>query len=69
MYSNPRKALYGVVPCTKLCVYRYMTGIKKCRLPGTFCWLVSEVAYMVCVKVRVMTSICCSLVSELNRTA
>ena len=29
----------------------------------------TTVSYMVCVKVRVMTSICCSLVSELKRTA
>ena len=40
---------------------------KKCRdEPGTFA---TSVPYMVLVKVRVMTSICCSLVSELKRTA
>lgn len=39
-----------------------------CHLAG-LCSPASARCYMVCVKVRVITSCCCSLVSELKRTA
>ena len=45
-------------------------NIKKVPVARHLLWFASErAAYMVWVKVRVMTSICCSLVSELKRTA